>query len=99
MPTHAGAMARIARAARSARFVERSIRRTYVSHWSAGKVQLKVRRVDQSGIDLLLELDRSNGRSLRAQLEAELRDAVRAGRLHAGTALPSTRALARELGV
>jgi GntR family transcriptional regulator/MocR family aminotransferase len=58
-----------------------------------------VTRADQSGIDLLLELDRRNGRSLRAQLEKELRDAIRAGRLHAGTALPSTRALARELGV
>ena len=55
--------------------------------------------VDQSGIDILLELDRANGRSLRAQLEAELREAIRSGRLHAGTALPSTRALARGLGV
>jgi GntR family transcriptional regulator/MocR family aminotransferase len=56
-------------------------------------------RVDQSGVDLLLELDRGNGRSLRSQLETELRDAIRSGRLHAGTALPSTRALARGLGV
>jgi GntR family transcriptional regulator/MocR family aminotransferase len=55
--------------------------------------------VDQSGLDLLLELDSRNGRSLRAQLEAELREAIRAGRLHSGTPLPSTRALARELGV
>jgi GntR family transcriptional regulator/MocR family aminotransferase len=58
-----------------------------------------VASVDQFGIDLLLRLDRSNGRSLRGQLEAELRDAIRSGRLHAGTALPSSRALARELGV
>ena len=55
--------------------------------------------MDQSGLDLLLELDRTNGRSLRGQLESELRDAIRSGRLHAGTALPSTRALAHELGV
>jgi GntR family transcriptional regulator/MocR family aminotransferase len=55
--------------------------------------------LDQSGVDLLLDVDRSNGRSLRAQLEAELREAIRSGRLHADTALPSTRALARELGV
>jgi GntR family transcriptional regulator/MocR family aminotransferase len=33
------------------------------------------------------------------QIERELRDAVRSGRLRAGTTLPSTRALARQLGV
>ena len=55
--------------------------------------------LDQSGPDLLLDLERSNGRSLRAQLEAELREAIRSGRLHAGTPRPSTRALARELGI
>jgi GntR family transcriptional regulator/MocR family aminotransferase len=49
-------------------------------------------------LDLLLGLDRDRGR-LRAQLEDQLRDAVRAGRLGPGTALPSSRALARELGV
>ena len=37
--------------------------------------------------------------SLRGQLERELRGAVRSGRLPAGTALPSTRALAGQLGV
>jgi GntR family transcriptional regulator/MocR family aminotransferase len=36
---------------------------------------------------------------LHAQLEAQLRQAVRAGRLAAGERLPSTRALAAELGV
>src|SRR5918998_693840 len=56
-------------------------------------------RVDQFAPDLLVGLDRGNGTPLRAQLERELRTAVRSGRLHAGTALPSTRALARELGV
>jgi GntR family transcriptional regulator / MocR family aminotransferase len=49
-------------------------------------------------LDLLLGLDRDRGR-LRAQLEDQLRDAVRAGRLGPGAALPSSRALARELGV
>ena len=49
-------------------------------------------------LDLLLGLDRGRGR-LRAQLEDQLRDAVRAGRLGPGAALPSSRALARELGV
>jgi GntR family transcriptional regulator / MocR family aminotransferase len=49
-------------------------------------------------LDLLLGLDRDRGR-LRAQLEDQLRDAVRAGRLGPGAALPSSRALARDLGV
>jgi GntR family transcriptional regulator/MocR family aminotransferase len=49
-------------------------------------------------LDLLLRVDRGGG-PLRAQLEDQLRDAVRAGRLGPGAALPSSRALARELGV
>jgi GntR family transcriptional regulator / MocR family aminotransferase len=48
--------------------------------------------------ELLLRLDQRGG-PLRAQLEDQLRDAVRAGRLRAGVALPSSRALARDLGV
>ena len=48
--------------------------------------------------ELLLGLDRGSGR-LSAQLERELREAVRSGRLKAGTRLPSTRALAGELGI
>jgi GntR family transcriptional regulator / MocR family aminotransferase len=55
------------------------------------------RRVSGS-LDLLLGLDRDRG-PLRAQLEDQLRDAVRGGRLGPGAALPSSRALARELGV
>jgi GntR family transcriptional regulator / MocR family aminotransferase len=56
-------------------------------------------RVDHFGRDLFVALDRAHGRPLRSQLEEQLRDGVRSGRLHAGTALPSTRALAAELGV
>ena len=48
--------------------------------------------------ELLLALDRGNGR-LSAQLERELREAVRSGRLKPRTQLPSTRALAAEVGV
>ena len=39
------------------------------------------------------------GRPLAAQIEAQLRDAIRRGALTAGTHLPSTRALAADLGV
>jgi GntR family transcriptional regulator / MocR family aminotransferase len=49
--------------------------------------------------ELLLPLDRGSGQPLRAQLEAALREAIRSGRLHGGERLPSSRALAGELGV
>jgi GntR family transcriptional regulator / MocR family aminotransferase len=50
-------------------------------------------------IDLPLALDRAGGAPLHAQLEQALREAIRAGRLAPGSRLPSTRALARSLGV
>ncbi len=46
-----------------------------------------------------MRLDRSAGRPLRSQLETGLRDAIRSGRLRGGERLPSSRELARELGV
>src|SRR5687767_8477572 len=49
--------------------------------------------------EILLRLDRSVRGTLGAQLHAELREAVRSGRLAAGERLPSTRAMARGLGV
>jgi GntR family transcriptional regulator/MocR family aminotransferase len=51
------------------------------------------------GPELLLSMDRDSDRPLRSQLEAGLRDAIRTGRLGAGERLPSSRELARELGV
>ena len=46
-------------------------------------------RVDHFGRDLFVALDREpTARPLRVQLEEQLRDGVRSGRLHAGTALP-----------
>ena len=48
--------------------------------------------------DLLVALDRAGGR-LHRQIERALREAIRGGRLVPGTALPSTRALAKDLGV
>jgi GntR family transcriptional regulator/MocR family aminotransferase len=51
------------------------------------------------GPELLLRLERSAAEPLRVQLERELRDAIRSGRLAAGERLPSSRALAAELGI
>jgi len=57
--------------------------------------------IEWSGLspELLVRLDRSASQPLRAQLEASLREAIRDGRLRGGERLPSTRELARELGV
>jgi GntR family transcriptional regulator/MocR family aminotransferase len=52
-----------------------------------------------SSPDLLIAVDRAAPAPLRAQLEGQLRDAVRTGRLAAGERLPSSRALARHLGL
>nr|WP_246852448.1 PLP-dependent aminotransferase family protein [Patulibacter sp. SYSU D01012] len=48
---------------------------------------------------MLVALDRAAGVPLRRQLETHLRAGVRDGRLRAGTRLPSSRDLARQLGV
>ncbi|HEX8103772.1 MAG TPA: PLP-dependent aminotransferase family protein [Solirubrobacteraceae bacterium] len=55
--------------------------------------------MDQLGVDLLVGVRPGSGRSLRAQVEEQLRAGVRSGTLHAGVDLPSSRALAAELGV
>ena len=57
--------------------------------------------VDWTGLSpqLLVPLDRNLPEALRSQLERGLREAIRAGRLRAGERLPSTRELARALGV
>jgi GntR family transcriptional regulator / MocR family aminotransferase len=60
---------------------------------------LPVETGSNSGGELLVELDRSASRSLRAQLEDGLREAVRGGRLPAHARLPPTRALASDLGI
>src|SRR5690242_8814191 len=51
------------------------------------------------GPGLLVRLDRSAGQPLRAQLEGSLREAIRDGRLRGGERLPSSRELARALGI
>lgn len=52
-----------------------------------------------SSSELLIELDRTRPRGLRAQVEDQLREAVRGGHLTRGTVLPSSRSLAEDLGV
>ncbi|MCT2585102.1 MocR-like pyridoxine biosynthesis transcription factor PdxR [Actinophytocola gossypii] len=52
-----------------------------------------------SSPELFVELDRSRPRGLRAQLERNLRDAIRAGRLRPGVRLPSSRTLAADLRI
>jgi GntR family transcriptional regulator/MocR family aminotransferase len=49
--------------------------------------------------DLLIRIDRSLGARMGRQLEQQLRDAIRSGALLEGAELPSTRALAEDLGV
>jgi GntR family transcriptional regulator / MocR family aminotransferase len=51
------------------------------------------------GPELPLRLDRTLAEPLRVQLEQELRDSIRSGRLAAGERLPSSRRLAAELGI
>jgi GntR family transcriptional regulator / MocR family aminotransferase len=49
--------------------------------------------------ELLIRIDRDSGQPLRSQLEAAIRSAIREGRLAVGERLPSSRELARDLGV
>ncbi|HEY8546806.1 MAG TPA: PLP-dependent aminotransferase family protein [Acidimicrobiales bacterium] len=49
--------------------------------------------------DLLVELRRDGPEPLHRQLEVAIRSRIRDGRLRSGTALPSTRSLAGQLGV
>jgi GntR family transcriptional regulator / MocR family aminotransferase len=61
---------------------------------------LMVVKGSTSGPELLLAaLDRAAPTPLRAQLEGQLRDMVRSGRLGAGERMPSSRALAGHLGL
>ena len=52
-----------------------------------------------SAAELLVGLRRDDTAPLHSQLEQELRSAVRSGRLAGGSIVPSTRALAAELGL
>src|SRR5258707_3300016 len=50
-------------------------------------------------LELLLRVDRAARQPLHTQVEHGLREAIRGGRMTAGTPVPSSRARARELGV
>jgi GntR family transcriptional regulator / MocR family aminotransferase len=52
-----------------------------------------------SGLELLLEIDRASELPMHEQIERALREAIRSGRMPGDTRLPSTRALALQLGV
>jgi GntR family transcriptional regulator/MocR family aminotransferase len=56
-------------------------------------------RKTTSAAELLLRIERHAAVPLRLQLERELRSAVQSGRLRSGSPLPSTRALAADLGL
>jgi GntR family transcriptional regulator/MocR family aminotransferase len=49
--------------------------------------------------ELLVTIDRTRRASIGRQIEDQLRDAIRSGRLRGGTELPSTRAFAGDVGV
>jgi GntR family transcriptional regulator / MocR family aminotransferase len=51
------------------------------------------------GPGLFVEVERGGELPLHEQLERSIRESIQAGRLAAGTRLPSSRALARELGI
>jgi GntR family transcriptional regulator / MocR family aminotransferase len=52
-----------------------------------------------TSLELLIRLERGGGEALHHQLEQQLREAIRSGRLGAHAALPSTRGLAAQLEV
>jgi GntR family transcriptional regulator / MocR family aminotransferase len=58
-----------------------------------------MRDMGSTSPELLIELDRSRPRGLRAQVEDGVRSSIRSGRLPTGTRLPSSRALAADLQV
>src|SRR5262245_60674287 len=49
--------------------------------------------------EIMLRINLGGGGSIHVQVERSLREAIRSGRLRLGTPLPSTRVLARDLGV
>jgi GntR family transcriptional regulator / MocR family aminotransferase len=72
--------------------------------WCHEKIQFVSETRDQlvepsAPFELLLSVSRERPGTLGAQIEDQLRRAIRGGELHGGTRVPSTRDLARQLGV
>jgi GntR family transcriptional regulator / MocR family aminotransferase len=60
---------------------------------------MSVKKGPVRGADLLVELEPGSELPLHEQVERAIREGIQAGRLLAGTTLPSSRALAKRLGV
>lgn len=71
--------------------------------WSREKIQFMAGTRNQlepsAPVELLLSVSREGPGTLGAQIEDQLRRAIRGGELHGGARVPSTRDLARQLGV
>ena len=61
--------------------------------------QFAEKQLSSREAEILLAVERNGAESLQAQIERQIRDAVRAGALRPGAAVPSTRDLAADLGV
>jgi GntR family transcriptional regulator / MocR family aminotransferase len=59
----------------------------------------RIRTNSSTAEGLLIELDRTGAQPLHRQIEASIRESIRAGRLRLGASLPPTRAVAADLGV
>ena len=71
-------------------------RRFHVTDWAVLEPRSTLALISEAN---LLELRRSPARTLRRQLERQIRDAIRAGRLGPDSKLPPSRVLANDLGV
>ncbi|MEO6013713.1 MAG: PLP-dependent aminotransferase family protein [Devosia sp.] len=70
--------------------------------WQSGKQyhdQLRHKHLSSRKAELLLTVDRNGPHSLQAQVERQLREAIRDGTLRPGSEVPSTRDLSRDLGI
>jgi GntR family transcriptional regulator/MocR family aminotransferase len=65
----------------------------------AFNVQFWEKSLTSRRTELLIGLDRERRKTLRSQIENQIRDAIRAGSLKAGVVLPSSRELASQLTV
>ena len=60
---------------------------------------MKLKYLSSRDVELLITVDRGGPESLHAQVERQLRDAIRSGTLRPGSVVPSTRNLAQHLGI